>query len=598
MRSPHYLAPLRTDRIPAYHIAFDCETKAAKKHGRYAHRWVCGAAATGELSAAGEWGYDSPRAFATPHDLWEYITGEHPHGAALIVWAHNLAFDLRVSEALRWLPEFGYALEAIVLEKTAAWASFTSAQGDITVCDLHSWLPVPLAKVASAVGRPRGKVTYATATEAQLIQHCLADTLITIEAVGRVVEWLSLNEGGSFRPTGSGQSHAMWRRRWLPEKTVLVHGDEVALERERVAMWTGRAEAWQWGKVTGPLYEHDLNLAYCRIAATSEVPVKLIQRTGKVPVAHVTNLSNSYAILADVTVTTGVPVVPTSEDGRVFWPVGTFQTTLWDPEIRSLVESGAEVEIHRTWRYAKAPVLAKMANYIIDLLSVERRGPDKVIQLMLKHWARTLVGRCALRYREWDDYGTVGTMGLSLSTMFDEDTGDMTELLQVGKRVMELAALAESDSSVPQITGWVMSKARANLWAIMCAAGLDNLAYVDTDCVIVTGEGNARLLDSRAPDDALVLVPKATYTKAQIYGPRNLTLEGERRISGVPKRAVRTGELSFNGEVWAGLRSSLENKRPSEVTILPRTFDVDDTDPRRDHQPGGITAAYRLGTNA
>ena len=236
-----------------------------------------------------------------------------------------------------------------------------------------------------------------------------------------------------------------------------------------------------------------------------------------------------------------------------------------------------------------------MANYVIDLLEAEGSDPHPVVKLMLKHWARTLVGRCALRYREWDDYGTVGAMGLSLSTMFDEDTGEATELLQVGHRIMELTALAEADSSVPQITGWVMSKARANLWAIMQAAGLDNLAYVDTDCVIVTGEGHANLsfTEWRAPE--IVLLPKASYSTAQIYGPRNLTLEGERRISGVPKRAVRTGELSFNGEVWAGLRASLENKRPNEVTISPREFVVEDADPRRLHVENGKTLAFRIG---
>ena len=129
--------------------------------------------------------------------------------------------------------------------------------------------------MGAAVGRGRPTITYAKATDERLIEHCLNDALITVEAVGHLLEWLDGNHAGTFRPTGSGQYHAMWRRRWLPEKTVLIHGDEVALERERVAMWTGRAEAWRHGKVAGPLYEHDLNLAYCRIAACYPVPVKV-----------------------------------------------------------------------------------------------------------------------------------------------------------------------------------------------------------------------------------------------------------------------------------------------------------------------------------
>lgn len=598
MRSPHYLPPLLTTRIPRTHFAFDCETQAERKHGRYAHRWVCGAAALGGLDGDDYWGNEYPVSFTNPEHLWAYITGARMDGRLMVAWAHNLSFDLRVSEALRWLPVYGYALEAIVLEKTASWASFTSDHGALTVCDLHSWLPVPLAKVGAAVGRGRSKVKYATASTDSLVEHCINDTLITIEAVGEIVEYLAKNDAGSFRPTGSGQSHAMWRRRWMPKKTVLVHGDEVALERERVAMWTGRAEAWRWGKLSGPLYEHDLNLAYCRIAAGSEVPVKLVQRAGRTPVQTYLEMAKRYAILADVTIETDIPTVPTSEDGRVFWPVGKFNTTLWNPELDLAIGAGANVTIHRIWKYLTAPALAPMAEYIIGCLDGGGEVPSRVVRVMLKHWARTLVGRCALRYREWDDFGSVGAMGLSLSTLFDADTGHMTDLLQVGYRVMELTDLAEADSSVPQITGWVMSQARAILWTVMRVAGLENLYYVDTDSVLVNAEGHRRLEANEIIQAAGHLLPKATFTNAQIYGPRNLVLEGERRISGVPKKAIRTGELSFDGEVWSGLRASLESKRHSEVTIMPRSFDVDDGDPRRLHVEQGYTLPFRLEQDA
>lgn len=598
MRAPHYLTPLLTTRIPRCHFAFDCETRAERKHGRYAHRWVCGAAAEGRLDADGYWGNDYPIDFATPEHLWAFITGARRDDKLMVVWAHNLSFDLRVSEALRWLPVYGYTLEAIVLEKTASWASFISDHGNMTVCDLHSWLPVPLAKVGAAVGRGRGKVKYGTATREQLVEHCLNDTLITIEAVGQIVEWLDANEAGSFRPTGSGQSHAMWRRKWLPRKTVLVHGDDLALERERVAMWTGRAEAWRWGKLTGPLYEHDLNLAYCRIAAGYPVPVKLVQRTGRTSVESYLEQVKRYAVLADVTIETDIPVVPTSQEGRVFWPVGRFNTTLWNPELDLAIGAGANVTIHRTWRYIRADVLRGMAEYIIGALDGDSRAPQEVVRLVLKHWARTLVGRCALRYREWDDFGEVGSMGLSLSTLYDDDTGHMTDLLQVGYRVMELTDLAEADSSVPQITGWVMSQARAILWTVMRVAGLENVYYVDTDSVLVNAEGHRRLEANGTVQEAGHLIAKASFTNAQIYGPRNLTLEGERRISGIPKRAIQTGELSFDGEVWSGLRASLESKRHNEVTITPRTFDVDDGDPRRLHVNDGYTLPFRLEQDA
>ncbi len=188
-------------------------------------------------------------------------------------------------------------------------------------------------------------------------------------------------------------------------------------------------------------------------------------------------------------------------------------------------------------------------------------------------------------------------MGLSLSTLVDMGTGDMRELLQVGRRVLELTDMAEADNSVPQITGWVMSRARANLWRIMLRAGLHNLDYVDTDSVIVNAHGHAALKSEGWDDPAIHLLHKATYKGAKIYGPRNIVLEDTRRLSGIPKRAILTGELHFDGEVWAGLRTSLEAHQPHSVAVIPRAFDVEDVDPRRQRVEGGTTTPYERGSD-
>lgn len=594
MRTPHYLTPLKTTRIPQHHAVFDCETQASKKYGKYAHRWACGAAAL-----VGNWGSQGfrvleSRTTTNPRTLWAAMTAAHVDGKPFVAWAHNLAFDLRVSEALRWLPTFGYSLDAIVLENTASWASFTGPAGKLTVCDLHSWLPVSLDRIAADMGLARPGFDYEGGTLTELRKRCKYDVDVTAEAVCKILNFLESEECGSFRPTGSGQSHAVWRRRFMPARTVLVHNDEHALERERTAMWAGRAEAWRYGEVKGPLYEHDMNLAYCRIAAEYDVPVKLTGHTGPRKVEDLIAADRQGAVLADVTVTTEAPVAPTGDDGRVLWPVGTFDTTLWGPELDLLYVEGANVTVHRTWRYRCEPVLAPMANWLIEQLEGNGNWSGSVVKRLLKHWARTLVGRCALRYRQWDEYGTVPVMGLSLSTTTATTDEAAKELLQVGESIFELAAMSEADSSVPQITSWVMSQARANLWEVIRRAGLENIYYVDTDSILVNQRGNRNLANLTGVGREIVLVHKATYGKAVIHGPRNIIVEDERRIAGIPKRAHATGELSFRGEVWTGLRSSIEGHQANQVGIHMADFNVKDIDPRRERTKNGRTVPYRM----
>jgi hypothetical protein len=598
MRKAHYLEPLKTDSLPGRHVVFDCETRIQEKFSRKAHYWACGAAASLERDPYGSFGWQGTVSVRTPAELWQRVAGWHQGVRKLVVWAHNLTFDMRVSEALRYLPVEGYTLEAIVLERTASWASFTSPRGTLILCDLYSWLPASLEKLAADIGRGRERMNYSLADDGELHRRCMEDVDLTSEVVRRLLDYLDSQKCGPFRPTGSGQSHAFWRRNHLTPKTVLVHEDAHALERERQAMWAGRAEAWRHGEVNGPIFEHDLNLAYCRIAAECEVPVELKHRTGPMQISHIDIPLQNRAVLMDVEVTTKFPLVPVGEGSRVYWPVGTFTTTLWEPEVNLLGYMDAEVKILRRWIYRTAPVLQPMAQWLIAELDPQNPHTPEPMRRLLKHWARTLVGRCGLRYRQWEDFGEVPRLGLSLSIMHDLETGEQTELLHVGEKIMELSAMAESDGSVPQITGWVMSEARRRLWSLICIAGEDNVIYMDTDSLLVNREGHENLCRAERENAAYSLVHKATWTGATIRGPRDLELESTRRIAGIPAKAVRVGELTFDGEVWAGVKASLSGKQLDNVAVTQREFTLTASDKRRIHLPNGYTRPYEVNEDA
>jgi hypothetical protein len=235
-----------------------------------------------------------------------------------------------------------------------------------------------------------------------------------------------------------------------------------------------------------------------------------------------------------------------------------------------------------------------MADWLISELDKDTSQAPAPVGRLLKHWARTLVGRCGLRYREWGDFGEVPRLGLSLSTMYDVETGEETELLHVGEKIMELAAMAEADTSVPQITGFVMSQARRQLWELVQVAGEENVAYMDTDCLIVNREGHERLEVGKLEPCCANLTHKATWASATIHGPRNIELEHERRISGVPVHAIRIGDTTFDGEVWAGVKASLSGSQLDNVAVTRRMFEVTQSDSRRVHLPDGSTRPHEV----
>lgn len=594
-RVAHTLAPLSSDGVPSRHVILDTEATRAAAGAGESQSFALAVASYLTWPALARGSETPPRAYTDPAELWADVGAFTRNKHRTVVWAHNLAYDLRVSRALLVLPALGFQLRGIVLEHQASWAVFRGHARTILCCDLASWLPTSLAKIGSDLSASRPPLPRDGSETERLLARCTADVQITQAAV---IELLSMVAGkgmGPWRATGAGQSHAAWRRRWLTDKP-LVHDSDAALAAERRAMWTGRCEAWRWGKVTGTkAHEYDLQLAYPHLAAAERVPAQLLgEMTGGALASWMANKAER-ALLAEVEVTTTEPVVPTEHGKLIHWPVGTFMTTLWDPELQLLLDARARVRVRRGWLYRRGPVLADFSKWLLAQLDERSSLATPVQRRALKHMARTVIGRCALRYRSWEPYGTVPDFRLHLGELHDLDTGESTDLLHVGHELLTLAGEVEAEDSLPQITGWVMSAARARLWQLMQIAGLDNVLYLDTDSVVVNDAGAAILDELIDTGAAWNLQHKGTHSSCRILGPRQLQLGRERRLAGVPLKATRVAPGVYEGEVWRSIRESVARGEGATVVLERRRWELNAVDNRRWHLPGGDTCAHRVG---
>lgn len=596
-RTRHYLEPLKTTRIPGTHVIIDTEAHLHKHQGLQRARWACGAAVKLHFDDAENWALGAAQLQRSPEELWQTVDQRTSVYSRTVVWAHNLAYDLRISDALRQLTGMGWDVDGVSLQNVGGWVSFKCGNRRLLLVDSYSWLPAPLSTIAQDVGRGSHTDWHPGMNAKQLEQHCLTDAKILADAVLHILRFVEQEDLGSLKPTGSGQSHAAWRRRWLTRNKMVVHNDPRALLAERRAMHCGRTEAWRHGTIREPTFEYDMNLAYCRIAATTPLPDMLVGERLNVTRGEYHRLAERFAVLADIHVTTTVPVLPTTNEHGVMWPVGTFDTTVWHPEIQIALLAGAQIRFDRIWVYRRGDGLRDMSIWLIDQLEGPNINPDPIVRRMLKHWARTLIGRCGLRYRSWEPYGTHPHPDFCMSQAWDLDGGDPQTHLRVGRQIMELAGMRESRSSMPQIPSYVMSACRAKLWRLIYIAGPENVVYMDTDSLIVNRAGSAALRSRPEFGPQSDLRFKHEFRDLTINGPRDLDANGERRLSGVPRRAVQLGKHRFEGEVVAGLEHSLAGGQPDAVDSWQQDFVIIAPDLRRVHLPDGTTQPYRLEDN-
>lgn len=586
MIGTHYLKANHTTRLPRCFLYLDTEAWQARADKVETQTFQLAAAAHDCTRT------DRPNVttaevetFTDPAEVWAWAERKARPGRRCVLVAHNLAYDLRISRAFTTLPAMGWKMDGARLDRGQAWVVWRKGRRNLTMVDSMAWVPVSLEKIGQMVGRPKPPLPRANADPALWRERCVADVLILRDAWRRVMAWLEAEDLGNFKVTGAGQSWTAFRHRFYTHP-ILVHTDDTQRQLEKQAAWAGRCEAWRWGDLGhGPWHEWDLERCYATIAAECEVPVRYNGHAGPLQQVRRNRLRQRVKILQRVEVTTDVPVAPARGEHGIVWPVGRFETLLWDNEVALCVLAGAQVRTLDSWVYRKAPALQAWGTWVLAQLDRKPDDLDPVIRVVLKHWSRALIGRFGSSFTSWEPWGEAPTFDVSLGRMTPLGDEGPTQLLQLGHDLYRGTSGGYGQNAVPMVMSWIMAEARCRLWRVMEAAGFDNLAYVDTDGVIVNPEGHERLKAARVPG----LRVKRQWRTLTVHGPRQVIAGGQLRAAGIPSHATPTGDGAWLAEVWTSLPTSLRRGESDRVTVMERRMRMLGTDNRRQHIEGGRT---------
>lgn len=527
----------------------------------------------------------------TPADLWDKVEAFTRDRSRVVVACHNLGYDLLVSEALTELPARGWRIDQARLDSSKAWAVWRRGTRSLVMVDTLSWLPKALAKIGDLVGVAKPPLPAWEDSDEAWEVRCQADVEILATAFMRLMDWIGANDCGQWRPTGAGMAWSAYRHKFPPEG-IVHHGQAALYEAERHAAHAGRLEAWRHGRVLpGPVTEWDMTLAYPVIAREAEVPIAPRGQYSDVALADWHSLRRRYAVLSDVTVTTSAPTVPARREGRVLWPVGTFRTWLWENEAMMALDHGAELHVHRAVTYQRAPALRDWAEWVIGLLDDREGVEDPVVRLMVKFWARSVIGRFGAQWAKWEDLGPHPVWSVHAGIHGHGNGAAAQRFIHLGRQYLLEGEKGEAPDSCPSVMSWIMAECRVRLWRETEAAGAEHVAYLATDSLLVDRIGDARLRRLHSEGWR----PKRSWSHVEVLGPGQLILGGEVKASGIPRGAVRTGARTWAGEAWSTPMGMLRRGEPGSVLIQPRQGELRGTDERRHHLEGGETAPILLG---
>lgn len=325
------------------------------------------------------------------------------------------------------------------------------------------------------------------------------------------------------------------------------HGD--ALEMSAVA--GGLLLARPTGEDPVQAVSVDARSMYPHLCARTLQGVDLQRRALSGAEAERAVRGSPYSAIARVLVETDVPYYPQRTETGIVYPTGRYITTLVGPELEEALRRSHVRSIIRANVYAMGSPLEAYQRRVWDARKMAENGPFQAAGPLVKRLGVALVGKLAQRSELWRE--CIPDITDPLWGSWDHYEWDGTRRrFQSRAGITEVCVGTELCShAIPSIPLWVWSAGRVRMWNWIEAAGLDSVYYADTDGLLLSPDGYARLqnLCSSSGDDWGMLRHVAGPSACVVRGPKDFTL-GERLVMAGRPRNQRQSPSQLSDAAW------------------------------------------------
>lgn len=519
----------------------------------------------------------------------------------LWLMTHNLNFDLAVTALPVVMTERGWRITEGALTADDPWCRLSRKSRRVVITDSWSYLPLSVEGIGRLVKLPKLDLPEWGDTDEDWWARCDRDVAIIAKAMTQLLDWWDAGHYGNWSITGPSTGWSSYRHR-RPRPRVLIDPDPEARALESAAITGGR----RWVRWTGqqpPGLYADLDLVTAHLVVMSErlLPMRRLRSFDSLPLASRLLDSQVLDVLAEVTVETDSPRYPWDSGAGVFYPVGRFSTTLAGPEIRAARDRGELVSIGRGYQYLLGSHMAGWARWLAGLLDQDSTDTPPAVRLIAKHWSRCVPGKWAGHTSEVIRRSPDPRPGWHVERGYLADQGRPADFLLVGGELWTIARDEWADDAFPAILAWIQSHTRLAVNALIDRLGPAALA-ANTDGVLVdvaralartrpdlagtrlTGTRQLQELDATCRALEPLLAPftakiKGAARSVRIISPQHLILDGEKRLAGIPQRAVQLAAGRYEFTQWPRLRVQLQRELPPGYTTHTRQVDLSTVPP-------------------
>jgi len=474
----------------------------------------------------------------SPNDMWKYIEELVYKKSQLYVFAHNIFFDLQASYFFPYFTRHGWILDFIYDQGLTYILVVKKDTRTIRLLSTTNWFDVSLGKVGDMVGLPKLDVDFETASEGELKEYCHRYVEIILRAMLEYLSIISRHDLGRFTMTRAAQAFGAYRHRFMRQK-IYIHDDESIIDMEHQAYIGGRTECFQLGEQAGgPFVTLDINSMYPYVMKQYKYPYKLVEYFENVSLERLEEILKTFACIGEVVVNTEAPVYPVRIEGKVMFPVGSFDTNLCTGGLKEALRRGHLQSVKRLAVYRQADLFSEYVNFFHTLRVEAARSNNPLYTRILKLFLNSLYGKFAQWQPETVETEDITFDGYWRMPTYDFLTGEVDMEYKLLNKVIRTTGKIPGKRSFIGVAAHVTEYSRLLLWKIIEDIGPERVLYCDTDSVKIRKSDMKYVNYPQHSTELGALKIESESEQLNIRGAKNYVTETERKIKGIPLSAI------------------------------------------------------------
>lgn len=540
------IAPITKVTFPDKIIFVDTETKQRKTQGGtiFHYLWfgcvLCWTLEKGDRREKLE-----RSSFTSCYDFWRTVDEFIGEKESVYLFAHNVKFDFMVLDGFTHLPDFGFTLQSLYNKFTTTVMKFKNGKRALTVADSMNYFQTSLSKLAPMVGEKKIETDFDKPNRKEIFKRCESDVTIIYKAVRLIIDKLQAENLGGFRVTAPSVSFSIFRSRFLKDEITTHHNDPV-VQMEKDAYYGGFVQVFKLFEVGKPnLYKLDINAMYPSVMKGFQYPIQLCDTIKGVTPNELEQIIPGCLVVADVTISCDKAYFPFRHDTGVYYPVGTYRTTLTTPSISFALKHGYIKEVHKVATYLSTDIFTEFVAYMYKQRMQAKTNKDIASEMFYKMMMNSLYGKFGQTAMEHSIVGECDTSLFESYQGFDVPTNESFREILAGGNVIQIREAGEARYTFYAIAAHVTDYARMKLFKLMDRAGRENVFYSDTDSLIVNETGYAKLKKELHPTDLGKLKVEDTGNVFIGFAKKDYLLGDKRKLKGFTLSSSNTDKHVF-----------------------------------------------------